>query len=301
MQKQLSQLQSTSLSRLSIWLYAREALVPAAALLSALFYTQPWLQDGGIELVRPFVYRQFIPLTASLIAMLTGMALGPSVVTVIVLCAIGFALASAWLYQSFYQQESAKAALFALLMVGILFAMIEYPKHNYDVATAFFFTLALVLLQRERLIAYACLFPLICLNRETALLLPLLFAVHFFRKLEPKLYWGSLFYQLISFLVIRVALMWIFAQVPGSMFYFRPAENLQMYSMAPLTTNFFLLFLVTVVCLVAAKWTSAPALMRTAFLIFAPILVILYLFLGTSFEIRVFVELLPVVAIIGAS
>jgi hypothetical protein len=194
-----------------------------------------------------------------------------------------------------------RAEKFVLAVVVMLFLMIILSQHIYDVPTALFFTLALALLQREKWSAYAWLFPFVCLNRETAILLTLLFGVYFFTRMDRRLYLWHLGYQLVVYLVIRIALMSIFADVPGSPLYFRLAENLQLYANEPVATNMFLLFVVMVLCIVAARWRQAPGLMRTAFLLFAPILTLLYLIAGVSFEVRVFVELLPVVAIIGSS
>ena len=191
--------------------------------------------------------------------------------------------------------------LFVLAIGVMLFLLIMRSKHPYDVPTAMFFTWSLALLQRERFKAYAFLFPFICLNRETAILLPALFGVHFFSRMDRRSYLVLLIYQLAVYAGIRIELMWIFADNPGSEFLFRPRENLQFYADNPVATYLFILFVATVLCLVAARWRQAPPLMRTAFLIWTPVLSVLYLISGVSFEVRVFVELLPVVAIIGSS
>ena len=273
--------------------------LPVAALL-AFAYAADWLDDGGMELGRPFVYRQLVPLAARLLSPVLDV--GPAVVLVTILCAMGFALSVRSLYRSFYPDEtSLRADIFTLASLALLFLTIIMPKHNYDVPTAFLFTLSLALLARGHLGAYAALFPLVCLNRETAFLLPLLFAVYFYKQLEARTYWTLLGYQALVFVGMRLALMWIFAGADGSVFYFRPLENLQLYAQAPVTTNFFLLFFLAVGYLVRVQWGSAPRLMRTACLVFAPLLLVLYLVLGTSFEIRVFVELLPAVLVIAAS
>ena len=254
---------------------------------------------NSLESGRPFVYRQFVPLGGQLISRLAHITVDQGVVTVILMCAVAFAYSLKFLYHSFHPEQ--RAERFVLTGVCVLFLLIAYPKHTYDVPTAFFFTLAFALFERRKLKAYVWLFPWICLNRETAFLLPLLFAVHFFHRLDRRSFWFYLCYQVGMFVAIRLALILIFADAPGSNFYFRPLENFEMYKTALVTTNFLLLLGIAVLALVRVKWSSAPALARTAFLIFGPMLVILYVFLGVSFEIRVFVELLPAILIISAS
>lgn len=194
-----------------------------------------------------------------------------------------------------------RADLFVLASVLMLFLLITADKHIYDLPTALLFTLALLLLEREKFGVYALLFPLVCLNRESAILLPLLFGVHFARRLERRRYLVHLAYQLVVYGTIRLALVGIFAAAPGAPFLVRPLENLQLYGQEPLATRLFLLFVATVGFWIAARWQQAPLLMRRAFALWAPVLVGMYLVSGVSFEVRVFVELLPVVAILGSS
>lgn len=254
----------------------------------------------SLETERPYIYRQFVPLLAGLIQWLTGGELSQAFMSVITLCSIGFAVASYQLHRSFHG-DGPRATSFVLGNLLVLFLIISFPKHTYDVPTAMFFTLVLVLFARGHLTAYALLFPLICLNRETAILLTLLFAVYFFRRLERRTYLGLLVFQVLVYVSIRLALMWIFADTPGSALWIRPLENWQMYFQDPPSTILFLLVVGLVVYLARDHWARTPELARAAFLVFAPLLALLYVVSGVSFEIRVFVELLPVVMVIVAS
>lgn len=186
-------------------------------------------------------------------------------------------------------------ALAALLLIGI------FPQHVYDVPTAMFFTLALLFFQRRQLRTYACLFPLVCLNRETAILLVLLFAVYFASRLPAREYLFFLLFQLVIYAAVFAALRLAFADAPGQALSISLADNLRTYAGSPLSTALLLGLVGAVGALVARKWYRAPALMRTALLVFAPILVVMYLLVGRSFEVRVFIELVPVVAIIATS
>jgi hypothetical protein len=193
------------------------------------------------------------------------------------------------------------ADLFVLGMVSILFLLITADKQLYDLPAVFFMTVSLVLMQRRKLRIYAFLFPFICLNRETAILLTVLFAVYFFRRLERRTYLIHVIYQLAVYIAIRLTLLWMFSDAQGTPLYFRPGENLQLYAQEFVASHMFLLLVVAVLGIVAARWRYAPELIRTAFLIFTPALAVVYICFGVSFEIRVFVELLPVVAMIAVS
>ncbi len=194
-----------------------------------------------------------------------------------------------------------RAALFSVLVMELLLLIAVFPLHNYDVPTAMFFTLSLGFFQRGRLLAYACLFPFACLNRETTILLTVLFAVYFFRRLDRGAYLRHLLFQFVVYVGIYGWLRWRFAGFPGQAVYFDPLGNLQMYAQSPIATIIFLVVVAVIAWLVVAHWRRAPALMRTAFLVFAPILFVLFFLVGRSFEISFFIELVPVVAVIGTS
>lgn len=194
-----------------------------------------------------------------------------------------------------------KAEVFVVVVVGLLLLMAVFPQHIYDVPNAMFFSTSLLLLERRQLTAFAVLYPLSCLNRETTILLTLLFAVHFFGQMDRRTYWLHLAFQCMVYALIFVTIRLVFAGAPGHDFYPSLVSNLQRYIQAPLTTTILLLVVAAIAGLLLVKWQRAPLLMRTALLIFAPILIVMHLLIGRAFEVRVFIELLPVVSIIGVS
>jgi hypothetical protein len=279
---------------------SRMKKVPVILLTAGVATHYAWHWGGYPEDYRPFIYRQFVPVAARAISFISGLAPDHAVVVTIILCALGFVFASYYLFSAFYPMDP-RANWFVLVMVLTLFVLASYPKHTYDIPTGMFFALALALLQRRHLHLYAGIFPLICLNRETAFLLPILFGVYFYRKLDRRSYWFYMIYQGMVYLTIRVVLAWAFADTPGHPFAFRLVENLERYASGPFTTQIFLLFLVALTFILVTKWRRAPVLMRTGFLVFTPLLVVLYFCFGWSFEVRVFIELIPIIGIISAS
>jgi hypothetical protein len=97
-----------------------------------------WHERSGSRAT--YIYRQFVPLIARLVSQVFGASIDQSVVVVIILCSIGFAFSSHYLYSSFYGPTAPgiHAELFVISKVCILFLIIAYPKHIYDVLTFFF-------------------------------------------------------------------------------------------------------------------------------------------------------------------
>jgi hypothetical protein len=266
-------------------------------LLLSILYIGPWIGPFFPESERPYVYRQFVPLAVRAIRSVSDSSWVQSVAMVLLLCAVGFAIISYQLYLSFDEHHT-RAVRFAVISLFFLLLISAFPKHTYDVPTAMFFALALLLVARRQLLAYMLLFPFMCVNRETSILLTILFAIYFWRKLDRRTYLALLAVQVLIFLAIRLTLTWTFADLPGSDIWIRPGRNWQMYVNDRPATILFLLAAGLLACLVESKWNRAPELARTAFLIFAPLLGALYFLSGVSFEIRVFVELVPVVALL---
>ena len=194
-----------------------------------------------------------------------------------------------------------RAEMFVIVMMAAAVSLSKFQRKVYDLPTALFFTLTLAFFQRRQLRAYALLFPLATLNRETSILLTLLFAVYFFRRLDRRAYLLHLVYQLVIYGTITIALRVIFADLPGQSVYFQLPTNLQLYRRAPIGATVLFLSMLAILALVWIKWRRAPQLARTAFLVFAPLLTLFFFLVGWGFEVRFFLELLPVVMIVGVS
>ena len=169
----------------------------------------------------------------------------------------------------------------------------------YDIPTALFFTLEIALLARRKIFIYLMVFVFACLNRETTFLLPLIFILHFLRdsKMSWKKYILAIAAQVMIYGWIRDKVLRSFSSYPGENMLIRPIENLKMYLESPVQGLAILLFSGSILWMVIHQWRHAPDIIRTSFLIFMPILFLLYLIAGKTFEIRVFIEILPVLTI----
>ena len=165
----------------------------------------------------------------------------------------------------------------------------------YDLATALFSTLLLTWLARGRLDLYHIVFPLACLNRETAFLLIFVFAAYGMSRMPRSTWIRSIVYQAAVFVVVRGLLIWIFSGSPGDPFWFRPVDNILMYVRTPIVSLAFFSGTGLVLWACLRGWEQKPELLRTAFLVMAPLLIIMYTMFGYTFEIRVFAEIFPVI------
>jgi hypothetical protein len=179
----------------------------------------------------------------------------------------------------------------AALAVELFMVLFFLECKIYDLVTAAIFALSLGLLAREKFLAYFFVFVIGCLNRETMILMTAVYVLHFHG--QPGWRAGAI-YQLVVFVIIRIALMVHFAGAPGGAFWFRPVENIEWFMQFPWVSlvHWAALALVTWLCI--RQWYRKPLLLRNAFTVLAPSLVMLYLVFGWAFEVRVFAEVYPV-------
>jgi hypothetical protein len=249
-------------------------------------------------LSKPYVYRQFVPILAQMIIRFGGIRADIAVIVIIYSSALGFVYSLKYLYTAFWKM-TIFTDLTALLGIELLFLIIIKDQHIYDMSTAFFFTLELALLARNKFILFSLLFPLACLNRETTIILTLLFMVFFFRKIKLGFFLTALAYQVLAYLIIRLIIMHLFSKNPGTIVFFGPLQNLLTYFKNPFLTFAFISLSSLLFFIIIYKWHEKPVFLRTAFLVFFPSFTILYFLFGVSFEIRVFIEIYPIALLLA--
>jgi hypothetical protein len=82
-------------------------------------------------------------------------------------------------------------------------------------AALFFFSLGLILLYKQNWKWYLPIFGLAVSNKETAILLTVIYALYYYNQIPRKQYWQLLIIQAVIFIVIKTALSLIFANSPG--------------------------------------------------------------------------------------
>lgn len=180
-------------------------------------------------------------------------------------------------------------AVAALLCLPPFFRYTAYP---YDPPQLFLFTLALYLLASQRVLAFALAFGLCCLNKETAVLLILVFAFTSRKQMPRQRYLAVLFGLVAWYLLIRALLVYTFRSNPGSLVEFHLLDH----NLRLLVSEWSFSDLVTCLVLsglVFARWREKPEFLKVSFLaVFVP-LVVLSLFLGYLNEWRGYYEAYP--------
>lgn len=230
---------------------------------------------------------------------LTGIHAVYCMILLVVLSSIGLFYSLKYLYTAFADDEY--AGLFSCIGCEITFLLILLGVKVYDIATVMFFALSLGLLARGKLSMYYLVFIIASINRETTFLLTLFFIVYFYNKLPFRQYCLGVAYQGTSYIAIKLAIMAVYAGVPDTLMQWRPVEVIQGYVDDPvwfavLLFGFFLGFIV----LALRRWSDKPPLLRVAFLTIFPVQLILHIFLGYSYEIRVFAEAFPILLLLSA-
>lgn len=105
--------------------------------------------------------------------------------------------------------------------------------------------------------------------------------------------------QISIFFAMQLGLHIRFASNPGTVALVRPLQNLETFWNHPLYTMIHIGIGAAVLCAMLINWHRKPAHLRTAFITLFPPLLIGYLLFGWAYEIRVFIEVYPVMALLA--
>lgn len=242
--------------------------------------------------VRPFVYRMLIPLIAWALKAL-GLTSLLAIQLTITGSAVGLLFSTKYLLDTFFGDRLRNFILAALSTV-LFMLLFFWPAMPYDLATASFFAFSIGLLARRKMLAYFLLFPLACFNRETTLLLVFVYSVHFlwddYKSLIP-----GLVYQIFIWTLVRAILIQVWEDAPGNGFSFNFMHNLELYWQYPWASLFHWAIIGLVFWLCLRDLTNKPPILQDTFLIWAPLMLVAYMLIGWSFEVRFFAELYPIV------
>lgn len=182
-------------------------------------------------------------------------------------------------------------ATFAALLLLVLFFGFGYI---YDFTTLFLFTLNLNFLARGNWKAALISYPLVCLNKETAVLLILVLAVYGWDRLPRRLWAGLLTGQTLIFGVVKLVLDFMFRNNPGGATEYHLQDHLVVIRQFPILIGVVLLLLAGAAWLILSGWREKPVFLRRALVILLP-LTGLYVFYGFPLELRAMYEVYPIV------
>ncbi len=226
-------------------------------------------------------------------------------------CLVGFAFALRRLAQLTLDVHPVAHDLVPAIALLGLPGLYGYGSMLYDLPALFLFTLGLVLIARRRLGLYAAVFVLALLNKETALLLTLVWVIVERRRLKFSHLALGAGVQVIAWLAVRGLLAWFFRNNPGDEIALHLFRNFDVLVIPrnwvlfrPITDwlvlpmGFNVLYVAGFIWALIALRRSAQFL-NDAFWIALPLGVLSLLF-GNVDEMRVYYELLPIVFLVLA-
>jgi hypothetical protein len=210
---------------------------------------------------------------------------------------LGFMFALRYLFITLFEASLNFVNLVPVLgTIGL--APLMNIKYIYDLPTLFLFTLGLMFMARGKWRLFLATFFIGCLNRETMILLTMVFVIYFGigRRQERGQFLRLLLYQTLIYGIVRLILGIIFRNNPGSFFEFHFFDHNWL-----LLTHWFdahiyptgFLAIVIILLLFLYHWSEQPDFIKSGVWILVP-LVGLTLFIGWVDEYRVYLEVYPI-------
>jgi len=210
---------------------------------------------------------------------------------------LGFVYVFRKLFDEIYASPLWFKNLISIIMLLALPTMFQYYSYLYDFPTLLLFTLGLLLLNQRKWNYFLILFFIACFNKETIILLTMIFAIHFYKddKVKRKFYYQLIAVQLIIFGVVKILLYTLFINNPGGFVEFHLIDrNYLLFNGYSLVTFITLLI---ILLSIFSKWDEKPKFLKDSLWIAVPLL-ILTLFLGFFDELRDYYEVFPVVVLL---
>jgi hypothetical protein len=247
---------------------------------------------------KPFVYRVLVPGIINFARFLIPLP-AQFYASLLIYCSLfGFAF-SMYHLAGFFWESPSTSRLVALTSMPALLPLMLHFQHIYDIPNLFLFTLSIGAIIKQRWSYFLPIFILNCLSKETALLLPVIFMAYFHDNMDRRLYIKLTAAQLAIYAVIRFILLYAFRDNPGTILTFRLWEQLNFVINMPIVATGQFLYGLLMFLLAAWQWKTKPIFLRRSALAITPLMLLLFLFFGYPFEIRVFYEVLPILILLS--
>ena len=279
---------------------------------------------------KPYVYRALLPIAARIITEVTPKSVRSNfneslaktefvqsipevydvdhehlyeifiVLILMYLSLLGFVYSMRYLTKGVFRISQKKTNIISLVALLLIVQAFVFG-YIYDFPALFLMTLSYGLLARQRQIGYLALFPFVCLNKETSILLIFVYWLHFRTMDNKRLFYTHLSYQIGVFAIVKLALYWAFRDNIGDSLEFHLPEHFTEYHRIltnyPMLVLYYSLFLFGIPVLMFYRWDEKPLFLRNCVLIIGP-LFFLYILFGYPFEVRVFYEVYPIVLLL---
>lgn len=211
------------------------------------------------------------------------------------LSVIGFAFALMKLAEKFYSLNRNSLYIIALISVAGLPVFFKYYGYVYDFTDLFLFTLCLYFLADEKWILYSFFLAVATINKETSVLLILVYFLYYKNKLTKSFFYKLLLLQITLFVVIKGIIDLSFINNPGSIVEFHIEHNLGLepFSLAQFAA------LLALGILIFKDWKYKPAFLKTSSLVLIPLIALTFFF-GYLDEYRDYYEIYPILVLLIA-
>jgi hypothetical protein len=212
---------------------------------------------------------------------------------------LGFIYAFRKLFDEVYSPPIFFKNVITIILLFAIPAMFQpnYSNYVYDFPALFLFTLGLLYLNQQHWKKYLILFFVACFNKETIILLTMIFSIYFYKNesLSQKLYYRLFGIQLIIFVSIKILLYSIFINNAGGFVEFHLIDrNYLLFNGYSLTTFVVLLIILLTIF---SRWNEKPKFLRNSLWIGVPLLILTLLF-GFFDELRDYYEVLPIIILL---
>lgn len=219
----------------------------------------------------------------------------------VIFCAllVGFYFAMKYFFRGIFQTSNNIEYVVSLMALAGLPTFFRYYNYIYDFATLFLFTLGLGFMVHRNWRMFLLVYLLACLNKETTILLTLVFTFYFFRRwtlINKRKFIQLSLFQLAIFLSTRLGMMWIFRNNLGSPLEFHLLDhNIHLFSHPYSLTGSLMEIGLLIFC--AYKWAEKPPFLKHGAVILIPLLGAT-LFWGFFDELRDFYEAYPIIVLL---
>jgi len=297
----------------------------------------PLMVYGGAE--KPYVYRNLLPTTVRIIIQIIPLntknfldkSIGENAIVqnifsqlkwkhgyfieyaialiLMYLSLWGFCFSIRYLFTRLFRAPVMFVNIVPIVALLCLPPFFKYTNYVYDLPNLFLFTLGLGLMARQKWMLFILVFPIACLNKETAILLTIIFVIHFLKqgRLKKPLFRKLLIFQLVSFILIKISLTAIFRNNPNTFVEFHLLDIHNLSVMRHLLLDFsptlkytqllMAIILFAIVWMISYKWSNQPTFLKDGLWILVPLFVLTTLFAWWD-EWRDYYEAYPIVLLL---
>ena len=210
---------------------------------------------------------------------------------------LGFVFVFRKLFKEIYNSPDWFINLISIILLFAIPPMFQYYSYVYDFPTLFLFTFGLLLLRQRNWKYFLLVFFISCFNKETTILLALIFAIHYYKdsNISRKLYSRLILAQLFIFALVKILLYFIFINNAGGFVEFHLIDRNHLIFNGYSLNTFVVLLIIFLG--IFSRWKEKPKFLKDALWITLP-LVILTFFLGFLDELRDYYEVFPIVILL---